>query len=148
MIAAFALATVASLTVPMSNGSDMTVQVREDDRSGYAFSVDCKSKCAKPLHFDAGIHDTPVGLVDLQTDGLVYSVWGTGCCFIVRVWQITPTDVRLLFETGSRTQPSLLGGPELAIETYMRPTDWQRRELGTKVSPMRWSYRQGRFIRS
>lgn len=153
MIAILALAAVhqdavASLRVPLSNGAETAVQVREDSQSGYAFSVDCLTKCARPLHFKTAIGDAPLGLIDLQAHGLVYSVWGTGCCYIVRVWRLSPTGVSLLLETGSRSQPSLLRKSDLAVETYMRATDSRGREIGTALRPVRWTYRQGRFVRS
>ena len=153
MIVALALAAaqvdpVASLDVLLANGSYATVHVRRHNQLDHAFLVDCVRKCAKPLHFEAAIDETPLGLVDLQTDGLVYSVWGTGCCYIVRVWQLRPTGVKLLLETGSRSQPSLLAKSGLAVETYMRVTDERGRDVGTSLRPVRWTYRQGRFIHS
>ena len=153
MIVALALAAaqvdaVASLGVLLPNDSYATVQVRRDNQSGHVLTVDCVSKCANPLHFEAGLGEAPLGLVDLQTDGLVYSVWGTGCCYIVRVWQVVPTGVKLLLETASRTQPSLLVKSGLTVETYMRPTDKHGREIGIALKPMKWTYRQGRFVHS
>lgn len=153
MIAALALAiaqveAVASLGIRQSDESYAAVEVRRDNQFGHMLTVDCASKCSTPLHFEARIGDAPLGLVDLQTDGLIYSVWSTGCCYIVRVWQVTPTGVKLILEAGSRTQPSLMAKSGIVVETYMRPTDAHGREIGTALRPVRWTYRQGRFVHS
>ncbi|HXG80545.1 MAG TPA: hypothetical protein VNJ05_01965 [Sphingomicrobium sp.] len=150
MIALFALIaahveSVASLKVTLASGTGVQVQVREDTKSGYRFTVDCLTQCVTPLHFDAPIGDAPMGLVDLAVDGLVYSVWGTGCCYIVRVWQVTASGVKMVLETGSRGRPSLLNFPGPAVETYVRPTDSQGRETIGKLTAVRWTYHNGKF---
>jgi hypothetical protein len=152
MLAALALIAaqpevVVSLGVLLPNGSSATMQVRPDKQAGYTLTVDCLKGCSHSIHFAAAIGDTPLGFLDLQRDGLVYSLWGTGCCYMVRVWQVTPVGVKVVLETGSRTQPSLIAKSGIAIETYMRRTDAHGREIGTSLRPMRWTYRQGRFVR-
>src|SRR4051794_23434382 len=113
----------ASLRVGVGNGSEAIVQVVDDPSTGYRLKVDCVSRCARPIHFAAPVGDTPMGLVDLDRSGLIYSVWGTGCCYVVRVWKITPAGVSRVLETGSRSVPSVITEPGLTVVTYMRPTD-------------------------
>lgn len=85
-----------------------------------------------------------MGQVDLDRDGLVYSTWGTGCCYAVRVWRITPAGVGKIFEAHSREAPSLITSPRLALVTFVRPTDGAGRQTSTSGLPVRWTYRRGR----
>jgi hypothetical protein len=142
-----AQAIVASLRVGVGDG-EANMRIVEDRSSGYRLEVNCVTRCAGPMRLVVPVGDRPLGLIDLDRDGLVYSVWGTGCCYIVRVWQLTRKGAKLALETGSRSQRSLIAGSGLTIETYMRPTDAQGREFGTAVSPVRWTYRRGRFVHS
>ena len=143
-----AQAPAASLHVAIGDGSEATVQVVNDRRTGYRLTVDCIIRCARPLHFTMPVGDSPMGLVDLDRDGLVYSVWGTGCCYVVRVWRVTSGGVIKILETGSRYLPSLITTPEITVVTYMRPTDADGQETSTSPRPLTWTYRQGRFERS
>jgi hypothetical protein len=145
LIAAHSVA--ASLRVGVGDSSEAIVQVVEDRTSGYRLKVDCVSRCSHPLHYAVPIGDTPMGLVDLGRGGLVYSVWGTGCCYMARVWRLTPAGVAKVFESGSRGLPSLITSPSLTVITYMRPTDASGRETSTSPRPLRWTYRHGRFER-
>jgi hypothetical protein len=143
-----AQAIVASLRVGVGDSSEALVQVVEDRTAGHRLKVDCVSRCARPLHYTVPVGDTPMGLVDLDRDGLVYSVWGTGCCYMVRVWKLTPAGVAKVFETGSRQLPSLMTSPSLTVITYMRPKDASGRETSASPRPLRWAYRHGRFEHS
>ena len=145
LIAAQAVA--ASLRVAVGDGSQALVQILEDRRSGYRLKVDCVSRCVRPLHFSVPIGDAPMGLIDLDRDGLVYSAWGTGCCYTVRVWKLTPAGVAKVFEAGSRALPSLITDPNLAVITYMRPTDARGRETSAAPEPVQWTYQHGEFAR-
>ena len=138
-------AIVASLTLGMDDGSEATMQVVADSRGGYSLEVNCVRRCAKAMHQLVPIGDIPMGLLSLETDNLVYSLWGTGCCYMVRVWSVTPAGATKVFETGSRAIPSLITNPELAVVTYMRPTDASGRETSLSAEPVRWTYRHGRF---
>jgi hypothetical protein len=146
LIASQAIA--ASLRVGVGDSSEAIVQVVEDRTTGYRLKLDCVSRCVRPLHYAVAVGDTPVGLVDLDRNGLVYSVWGTGCCYIVRVWRVTPGGVAKVLEAGSRGLPSLITSPSLSVITYKRPTDASGRETSTSPRPLRWTYRHGRFERS
>ena len=148
LTAAAQITDAASLSVPFADRSTAMVRVRADRKVGYRLTIDCTSGCAKPLHFQTPIADAPMGLVYLDADDLVYSVWGTGCCYVVRVWKIAPNGVRRLLETGSRGRPSILWRSGLTIETYVRPTDATGRETSMSLRSIRWIYRRGRFIRS
>jgi len=145
MLAVLAQVAAASLRVGLADGSDATVQVVDDHSVGYRFKVDCLSRCTRSLHYSAPIGDSPLGLLDLDLDGLVYSVWGTGCCYIVRVWKITSHGVAKVLEAGSRGRPSIVNAPSLTIVTYMRPTDAKGRETSMSLRPIRWTYSAGRF---
>src|SRR5438045_4015131 len=105
MLAVLAQVAAASLRVGLGEGSNAAIQVVEDRRVGYRLTVDCINSCARPLHYSTSIGDSPLGLLDLDRDGLVYSVWGTGCCYIVRVWKVTSHGVAKVFEAGSRGRP-------------------------------------------
>jgi hypothetical protein len=146
MLAVLGQVAAALLRIPLGDMSEATIQIVDDRNSGYRFNVDCVSRCVRPLHYSMPIGDSPLGLLDLDRDGLIYSVWGTGCCYVVRVWKVTSSGVSKLFETGSRGVPSLITSPHLAIITYMRPTDARRRETSTSPRPMRWTYSGGRFV--
>jgi hypothetical protein len=146
ILAALAQVAAASLRIGLGDSSEATIQVVNDGSTGYRLKVDCLNKCARPLHYSTPISDTPLGLLDLDHDGLVYSVWGTGCCYIVRVWKVTANGVTKLLETGSRGVPSLVTAPRLAIVTYMRPTDASARETSVALRPIRWTYSGGRFV--
>lgn len=139
-----AQAIVASLRVAVGD-AEANIRVIEERSSGYRLEVDCVIRCARPLHYALPVGDSPMGLVDLDRDGLIYSVWGTGCCYVVRVWKVTATGVAKLLETGSRGVPSLITHPDLTVVTYMRPTDASGRETSTTPQPLRWTYRHGRF---
>jgi hypothetical protein len=138
----------ASLHVGLGDGSKAVVQVVPNESAGYRLKVDCVRRCARPLHYAVPIGDTPMRLVDLDRDGLIYSTWGTGCCYAVRVWKVTPAGVAKVFETGSRAAPSLITNPVISVVTFMRPTDAEGRETSTSAKPVRWTYRRGRFERS
>ena len=138
----------ASLRVGVDDGSEAIVQVVDEPRTGYRLKVDCVSRCARPLHFVMPVSDTPMGLVNLDRDGLIYSVWGTGCCYVVRVWRVTSSGVAKVLESGSRYIPSLIMLPTLTVVTYMRPTDAHDREISPSPRPFKWTYKHGRFGRS
>jgi hypothetical protein len=138
----------ASLRIGVGDGSVAIVRVVDDRSSDYRLKVDCVRRCARPLHYSVPVGDTPMGLVDLDRDGLVYSTWGTGCCYMVRVFKITPAGVVKLFESGSRAVPSLITSPTLTVVTYMRPMAADGRETSRLSKPVRWTYRHGRFERS
>jgi hypothetical protein len=138
----------ASLRVGVGDGSEAIVQVVDDGSTGYQLKVDCIRRCARPMHYVVPVGDAPMGLVDLDRDGLIYSTWGTGCCYRVRVWRITPAGVAKLLETDSRGVPSLITNPSLNVVTYMRPTNARGRETSRSPQPVRWTYRHGRFERS
>jgi hypothetical protein len=142
-----AQAVVASLRVGIGD-AEANLRVVEDHSTGYRLEVDCVMRCTRPMHFAVPVGDTPMGFVDLDRDGLVYSAWGTGCCYMVRVWKITSAGVAKVLETGSRGLPSLITSPDLAVVTYMRPTDKGGRETSTTSRPVRWIYRYGHFRRS
>ena len=150
MVAALlaAQAIVASLRMGLGDDSDAIIRVVEDRGSGYRLEVNCVTRCIRPMHYAVPVGDTPMGLVDLDRDGLIYSVWGTGCCYMVRVWKVTPARVSKVLETGSRGVPSLVTTPELTVVTYMRPVDANGREKGISPRPLKWTYRRGRFERS
>ena len=150
MIAALiaAQAVAASLRVGVGDGAEAIVQVVDDRKTGYRLKVDCIRRCARPMHYAVPIGDAPMGLVDLDRDGLIYSAWGTGCCYMVRVWKVTTVGVAKLFETGSRGLPSLITSPNLTVVTYMRPADASGRETARSPQPVRWAYRRGHFVRS
>ena len=95
-----AQAAAASLRVGVGDGSEAIVQVIDDRRTGYRVKVDCVTRCVRPLHFATPIGEAPMGLVDLDRDGLIYSTWGTGCCYMVRVWKLTSGGVTKVLETG------------------------------------------------
>jgi hypothetical protein len=143
-----AQAVAASLRVGVGDGSEAIMQVVHDRSSGYRLEVDCVRRCSRPMHYAVPIGDTPMGLIDLDRDGLIYSAWGTGCCYMVRVWKVTPAGVAKVLETGSRGVPSLITNPNLTVVTYMRPTDAAGREKSRSPQPVRWTYRHGRFERS
>lgn len=145
LIAAQAIA--ASLRVGVGD-AEANMRVIEDRSSGYRLEVDCAERCAQAMHFAVPVGDTPMGLIDLDRDGLVYSVWGTGCCYVVRVWKITRTGVTKVLETGSRALPSVITTPRLAVITYMRPTEKSGRETSTVTQAVRWTYERGHFARS
>jgi hypothetical protein len=148
MLAALtAQAIAASLRVSFGD-AEANMRVIEDRNSGYRLEVDCVERCAQAMHFALPVGDTPMGLIDLDRDGLVYSVWGTGCCYMVRVWKITSAGVTKVLETGSRGLPSLVTNPRLAVITYVRPTDKSGRETGRVTTPVRWTYERGHFARS
>jgi hypothetical protein len=138
----------ASLRVALGDASDAIVHVVDDPRTGYQLKVDCVARCTRRLHFAVQVGDTPMGLLDLDRDGLIYSVWGTGCCYVVRVWKVSVNGVAKVLESGSRYVPSLITGAALTVVTYMRPTDADGRETATSPRPLRWTYRHGRFERS
>lgn len=139
---------VPPLRVRVGNGSEALVRVVDDRSSGYRLKVDCVKRCGRPLHHSAPVGDTPMSLVDLHRDGLVYSSWGTGCCYLARVLKVTAAGVVTLFERGSREVPSLITSPALTVVTYVRPTDGSGRETSMTAKPVRWTYRHGRFERS
>jgi hypothetical protein len=141
-------AVAASLRFGVADGSEAIIQVVEDRNTGYQLTVDCVSRCTRSLHYAESVGDVPMGFVDLDGDGLIYSTWGTGCCYMVRVWKVTPAGVAKVFESGSRGVPSLITSPNLTVVTYMRPTDTSGRETSTTPRPLRWTYRYGRFVRS
>jgi hypothetical protein len=143
--AAQALA-AASMRVGFGADSEALVQVVDDRTTGYRFKVDCVSQCARPLHYAVPIGDSPMGLINLEGDGLVYSIWGTGCCYMVRVWKVTSAGVAKIFEAGSRGIPSLITSPRLTVITYMRPTDRSGRQTSLSPAPIRWTYSRGRFV--
>ncbi len=143
-----AQAVAASLRVGVGDGSQAFVQVLDDRSSGYRLTVDCISRCVRPFRFSVPVGDAPMGLVDLDREGLIYSAWGTGCCYMVRVWKVTPTNVVKVFETGSRRVPSLITTPSLAVITYVRPKDASGRETSMSPRPIRWTYHRGKFVRS
>jgi len=143
-----AAAIAASLRVGFGSGSEATVQVVDDQSVGYRLKIDCVTRCTRPLHYAQAIGNAPMGLVDLDQNGLVYSVWGTGCCYVVRIWQVTVGGVTRVLETGSRGVPSVITNPSLAVVTYMPPTDASGRETSRLAKPVRWTYRHGRFVRS
>ena len=145
MLAVLAQVAVASLRIGLADGSDASVQVMPDRSAGYRLTVDCRNGCTRPLHYSTPIGDSPLGLLDLDRDGLVYSVWGTGCCYVVRVWKVTSQGVSKVLEAGSRGRPSLVNAPGLTIVTYMRPTDSRGRETSMSLRPIRWTYSGGRF---
>lgn len=143
-----AQAIVASLRVGAGDASEAVMRVVEDHNTGYRLEVDCVTRCARPMHYSVPVGGTPMGLVDLDRDGLVYSVWGTGCCYMVRVWRVTPAGVAKILEAGSRGVPSLITGPGLTVVTYMRPTDARGREKSVSPLPVRWTYHNRRFKRA
>jgi hypothetical protein len=138
----------ASLRFDVGDGSEAIVRIVEDRSAGYRLRVDCVSRCARPMHYAVPVGDAPMGLVDVDRDGLIYSAWGTGCCYIVRVWKVTPAGVAKVFETGSRVVPSLITAPRLTVVTYMRPTNAAGQETSRSPRAVRWTYRHGRFERS
>src|SRR6185503_8763906 len=113
LIAAQAVA--ALLRVEVCDSSEAIMQVVEDRSAGYRLKVDCVSRCVRTMHYTVPVGDSPMGLVDLDRDGLIYSVWGTGCCYVVRVWRITPAGVAKIFGAGSRVLPSLITNPSLTV---------------------------------
>jgi hypothetical protein len=138
----------ASLRVGVGDGSEAIMRVVEDRSAGYLLRVDCISRCARPMHYAVPVGDAPMGLVDVDRDGLIYSAWGTGCCYMVRVWKVTPAGVAKVFETGSRGMPSLITTPSLTVVTYMRPTNAAGQETSRSPQAIRWTYHHGRFERS
>lgn len=138
----------ALLSVGLGDSSQAEVQVVDDPAVGHRLEVDCIAPCARPIHYSTSVADSPLGFVDLDRDGLVYSVWGTGCCYTVRVWRVTSRGVSKVLETGSRSLPSLVTNPRLAVVTYMRPIDQTGRETSMSLRPVRWTYRQKHFARS
>src|SRR5947209_12367346 len=146
ILAALAQVAAASLHIGLGDSSEATMQVVSDRSTGYRLKVDCINGCGRPLHFSTPISDSPLGLLDLDRDGLVYSVWSTGCCYKVRVWKVTSRGVGKVLETASRDRPSLVNAPGLAIVTYMRPTDTHGRETSTLARPIRWTYSGGAFV--
>lgn len=147
LLAAVASAPTALLRLDMDNGSTAVIQVVDDARSGYRLKVDCISRCARPMHYSAPIGDSPMGLIDLDRDGLVYSVWGTGCCYVARIWKVTPAGVAKVLEAWSRGVPSYVTNPRLIVTTYARPADHSGSERTTAPAPIQWTYSNGRFIR-
>jgi hypothetical protein len=68
----------ASLRVSVGDSSEAIVQVVDDRNTGHRLTVDCVTGCARPMHYAASVGDSPMGLVDLDRDGLIYSVLGNG----------------------------------------------------------------------
>lgn len=139
---------VASLSVPFANDSVAMVRVQPNRKVGHRLIIDCVSRCLRRLHFEATIGDAPMGFIYMDAEDLIYSVWGTGCCYAVRVWKLRSNGVEKVLETWSRAQPSILRRTGLTIETYMRPTDAAGRDTSMSLRPIRWTYRHGRFTRS
>lgn len=135
----------ASLRIGFGDSGEAIIQILDDPKSGYRLTIDCVGRCFRPLHYAEPISDTPLGLMDLGREGLVYSVGGTGCCYIVRVWKVSSGRVERLLETGSRGLPSLETTPGLSIVTFMRPIDAAGHETGMVPQPVRWIYSKGQF---
>jgi hypothetical protein len=138
--------TVASLSVSPDGRSQFRVRVTESPDLRRWLMIDCVEHCASAVHFKQEVDDFPLGLVDLEQDGLIFTVWGTGCCYRVRVLRVTQRRADLIFETGSRGWPNVSSGREVTIDTFMRPTDQSGREISKRLRATHWLYNSGRFV--
>lgn len=138
--------TVQALRVTPDGLTDFMFRVTETPDLRRWLTIDCVRGCSTTVHVRKPVADPPRGFLALD-NGLVYSLWETGCCYVARVWRVTPTAAEMIFEQGSRGPPSVRTHPNLSIETYMRPTDVRGRETSMTPAPITWAYRDGRFIR-
>ncbi len=138
--------TVEALRVTPDGRTAIEFRVAEAPDLRRWLTIACVAGCARPIHVREEINDPPLGLLSLDGSELVYSLWATGCCYVVRVWRVTPTNVEMIFEKGSRGVPSVRTFPDVSIETYMRPTDERGRDVSTKLERIAWAYEAGKFV--
>jgi hypothetical protein len=124
LIAAAAL--LSSIALPIASlqvhGERSTFSVVVEDHAtvGYDIRIRCVSACDHPVDFHEPIDDVPMGLFTRDQDDLLFSLWGGGSAYRVRVWKVGDSGVRKVVELSSRGRPDFLTDDmgRSAIRTY------------------------------
>jgi len=134
--------TVASLRVN-SDTSTYLAKVETDPSVGYRLVIECVEACSNSTTYREDVGDVPMGLFVRDQDDLLFSLWGGGSVYRVRVWKITDAGISRIIEISSRDRPQFLDDPRghPIIHTFEAQSGSGPRSL------IRWNYDGKRFVR-
>ncbi|MFG6284420.1 hypothetical protein [Sphingomonas sp. S6] len=141
-------AVLASIAPPIASlrvhgeRSTFSVVVEDSAAVGYDIRIECVAACDHPVDFHERIDDVPMGLFTRDQDELLFSLWGGGSTYRVRVWKVGDSGIRKVVELSSRGRPDFLTDDKgrSAIRTY---------EGGSGTGPLKpvlRSFIRGHFV--
>ena len=124
---------------------EATIALASTD-AAYRFTVRCTAKCGSFRDYAEDVAFTPVSIhVPSDADDLVYTTWGGGSAYRVKVYAVTAAGVRQVLDEGTVGVPDFL--TDVAGRFVVRTT-W-RPEKARSNSPPRhtdWAWTGARFV--
>ena len=131
------------------DGQEYLVEVRESDprRLDRSIRISCTLGCPAAVSLEEKVSGIPLGIFQLDdVDPLVFTTWGGGSTYAVRIFEVRPDRIRKVFERYTRGTPTFARqeGERLSVTT----TEYEGEGAGTR-RPMvarTWVWDGQRFL--
>ena len=127
-------------------GLEASVQLGSED-VGHGLDVRCSAACRGFKAFHEDVPESPISLyIPSDADDLLYTTWGGGSAYRVKVYAISAAGVRRVLDEGSLGLPDFL--TDAAGRRVVRTT-WRSKRAGPSTRPKHadWTWTGARFIR-
>lgn len=125
---------------------EATVALASAD-AAHRFTVRCTARCGSFRDYGEDVASAPVSIhVPSDADDLIYTTWGGGSAYRVKVYAVTAAGVRQVLDEGTLGLPDFLtdAAGRFVVRTTWRP---DRAAPGARARHTDWAWTGVRFVR-